>query len=75
MLEALFGAICTVAIGLVGWGVRLESRTNVSEQRHDDLKELIETKFEVVVAKLDAFDRRLERVERHVLNGSYGRDI
>ena len=43
------------------WGIRLEGRVNVQEQRHTDLRELINTRF-------DALDTRLERVEK-ALNG------
>jgi hypothetical protein len=53
-------------IGVVVWAFRLEGRINTNEQRHLDLKELINTRF-------DALDRRLERVER-TLNGKLVRD-
>ena len=43
------------------WGIRLEGRVNVQEQRHADLRELISTRFDTV-------ESRLERIEK-ALNG------
>ena len=54
-----FLSICVVAI--IAWAFKIESKVNVLAQQHDDLKELINTRF-------DASDSRMERIEKG-LNG------
>ena len=53
-------------VGAIAWAIRLEGRVNtvekVTELKHTDLKELINTKF-------DSISSRLERIER-ALNGA-----
>jgi hypothetical protein len=57
--------ISTVFIGGLVWAVRLEGRVNTQEtltkSKHEDLKELITTRF-------DSADKRMERIERS-MNG------
>lgn len=74
MITALIGAITTVVVALAGWGVRLESKTNVNKQQHDDLLKLIDARFETAFVRFDTLDGRIERLERHVLNGHYRED-
>ena len=62
-LVSLLAVLGSAAVAATVWFVRLEGRVNVLDQRFLDLKELIEQRF-------DAIDARLERIERHVLNGS-----
>ena len=52
----------TLSVGVVVWAFRLESRVNVLDQKHIDLRELINTRF-------DNSDKRLERIEK-ALNGA-----
>lgn len=49
-----------IVVGIV-WGVRLEGKVNLQEQRTTDLKELINSRF-------DSTDGRLKRIE-NALNG------
>lgn len=69
------GTLGAAILGIFGWAFTLNSRMSVQETetanlketngaKLDSLKELFETKF-------DDMDTRLERIERHVLNGSY----
>ena len=58
----MFESFAAAIIGGVVWAVRLEGRVNTAIQRHEDLKELINTKF-------DAIEQRLDRIER-ALNGA-----
>lgn len=55
--------IILAGIGFIGsvvvWGLRLEGRVNVQAQRVDDLKELINEKF-------NAANERLERIEHKI---------
>lgn len=74
MLEAIIG----LAVLLIGWGSRLESRVNVLDSQNiaadkskEDLKELLLAKLDVVIARGENIDGRLERLERHVFNGHY----
>jgi len=63
MLEwAMLGtAVLAQAVGVVVWGIRQEGRIHLQEQRVTDLKELINTRF-------DMTEQRLERIEK-CLNG------
>lgn len=56
----------TVVVGAIAWAVRLESKIQLSDQKHTDLKELIES-------KLDSIADRLERIERAMNGALYGR--
>lgn len=56
----LFG-IANFLVCLI-WGLRLESRVNVAEQRHIDLRELI-------ASQLGSIDQRLGRIEQ-AMNGA-----
>jgi len=61
------GVALVTALGTaIFWGARLEGEVKVQKQRVDDLKELINEKFE-------ANDARLERIERKldVANGKH----
>ena len=62
----LFIYAATLIVGIIVWAVRLEGRINTADQKHLDLKELIEAKFE-------GLDNRLERIER-ALNGALRRE-
>lgn len=57
----ILGGLVTTVMAAFGWVNNIQSRVNVLEQQHDDLKELINTRF-------DDISRRLDRVERS-LNG------
>lgn len=65
---ALGGAI----IGAVVFGVRQEGKINQQTQRVDDLKELINERFDglaqVTLVSKEGLDRRLDRIEKS-LNG------
>lgn len=74
MLEAIIG----LAVLLIGWGSRLESQVKVldnqdtaADKSKEDLKELLLAKLDVVIARGENIDGRLERLERHVFNGHY----
>ena len=61
--------LTTISVFIIGqaiagiiWGVRLEGKVNLQDQRTTDLKELINQRF-------DGTDERLKRIER-ALNGS-----
>lgn len=71
-IEALFGGLTTLILAVIGWAFSINSRVNVTQQQNIDMKDLIEAKFETAFQRFDGFDTRLERVERHVLNGHYG---
>jgi hypothetical protein len=65
--------LTTISIFIVGqaiagiiWGVRLEGKVNLGDQRVTDLKELINQRF-------DSTDERLKRIERS-LNGHLRHD-
>lgn len=69
----MVSSLITIAIFLAGqvvvgivWGVRLEGKVNLQEQRTTDLKELINSRF-------DNTDDRLKRIERS-LNGALRHD-
>lgn len=53
----------TVLIAVIGWAIRLESKVNVQDQKFDDLKELIEAKFDMIA-------QRLGRIET-AMNGAF----
>ena len=55
----IFSASCV--FGAVIWALRLEGRIDTSEARYNDLKELINTRF-------DDSGNRLDRIERS-MNG------
>lgn len=61
-MEGYIIFVIATAIGSLVWGLRLEGEVKTAKQRHDDLKELIEVRF-------DATDARLERIEK-ALNGA-----
>lgn len=65
MVELAIFTIVSV-FGITVWSIRLEGRVNAQEQRYDDLKELINARF-------DASDNRLTRIE-HSMNGFLHRD-
>lgn len=52
-----------ICLAVVGWAFNLSSRVSVQEQRHEDLLELISTRF-------DAVNDRLERIE-DAMNGAF----
>lgn len=73
--EMWLATILPIVAGPVGWIVKRQIDTNTKVTEHDkelalikqgfgDLKELINTRFDIT-------DDRLERVERKVLNGDY----
>ncbi len=75
--EILLAAILPIVSAPLGWAFKRQFDTNARVTQHDkelalirqgfdDLKELINTRF-------DLTDNRLERVERKVLNGDYYR--
>lgn len=76
MINEIALAVIPVIVAPIGWlwnrqsrinerVVELDKQTAVTNQGIEDLKVLINTRF-------DDMDYRLERVERKVLNGSYG---
>jgi hypothetical protein len=82
----IFG-ISQAIVGVV-WGIRLEGRTDVLTQRHDDLVERLEQKEhdldkrlgqkdgdldKLMTVRFDALDQRLERIERS-MNGFLHRE-
>lgn len=73
-LHSMFEAIIGLAVVLIGWGSRLESRTNVLDSQKENLKELLLAKLDVVIARGESIDGRLERLERHVFNGHYTKE-
>lgn len=72
-----FIALGTVVLGAVVFGVRQEGKINQQTQRVDDLKELINERFDglatVTKNSKEDLDRRLGRIER-TLNGSLVRE-
>jgi len=64
-LTTLFIFATTTTVGTIIWGLRLEGEVRtakaLTDQRHEDLKELINAKF-------DFAGQRLERIEK-ALNG------
>lgn len=70
-------ALGAVIVGAVVFGVRQEGKINQQVQRVDDLKELINERFDglanVTKTSKEDLDRRLSRIER-TLNGSLVRD-
>ena len=57
--------ISMMCVGVVTWAFRLEGKVNVLDQKHIDLKELINTRFDATDKALDC---RLSRIEK-ALNG------
>jgi hypothetical protein len=74
MFGSSIGPIVTIALALIGWGARLETKVSLNRQQHDDLLKLIDARFDTMIVRFDNFDKRMERVERHVLNGSYRKE-
>lgn len=64
MLEAIVGVLGVGLLGVIGWAIQLGNRVSVVESQRNDLLVLINSKFEEVY-------RRLDRIERHVLNGRH----
>ena len=64
--NALLGILTTAFLAIVGWAFNLESRMTILTQKHEDLRELINSRF-------DGSDGRLDRIERS-LNGALHRD-
>lgn len=69
----MYGSIVSIAVFLfssvicgIVWGVRLEGKVSLVDQKREDLKELINLRF-------DDMGRRLGRIEV-ALNGSLKRD-
>lgn len=82
MLDEIILASIPIIAGTVGWVVKRQVSTNdkvtehdkqlaLREQGFDDLKELINARFDTQVLMADNLGTRLERVERKVLNGAY----
>lgn len=67
----LIAYLTVQAIAAIGWAFQLQGRVTtlekVSEKNHDYLKELLDS-------RLDDIKERLERIERHVLNGKTNHD-
>ena len=66
MLTSILIFLTTSIFGAVVWTVRLEGRMNTADQKHADLKGLIEKLFDIQAD-------RLERIER-ALNGALHKD-
>jgi hypothetical protein len=62
MLEAIIGLLGTALLGTLGWAVQLSSEVKIVKTEQEGLKELIEAKF-------DEVNRRLDRIER-AMNGA-----
>lgn len=64
----IFYYLGTTLVGTIVWAIRLEAKVNTQErlqtQKHQDLKELINVRF-------DAIGNRLDRIEK-ALNGHFG---
>jgi hypothetical protein len=52
-----------IIVGVITWAVNLQGRVSILESKQVDNLALIDAKLAVVVAKLDAIDKRVERVE------------
>jgi Tfp pilus assembly protein PilO len=65
MLTVILSFFGTSIVGALGWAFHINSKVDVQkalqEQKHTDLKELINIRF-------DSSDKRLERIEKS-LNG------
>lgn len=78
-VDSLITALSTAALGVVGWAFKRQGDTNTQVVEHDKRIALVEqsldVKFddlkELITARFDSSDQRLERVERKVLNGDY----
>lgn len=62
MLDTLIGIIGSACLVIIGWAFKINSQVAVLEQRDEDIKELLESRF-------DDVDSRLERIER-AMNGA-----
>lgn len=73
----MFNAIITVMgaaiLGIFGWAFQLNSRVSVQETKHDDLKDLINTKMDALKDNIEfnynSISARLDRIER-AMNGA-----
>ena len=83
---AVLGIVLPISGGVVGWSLKRhqeitkelgghDKRLALVEHSFGDLKELLNTRFDATIqrldARFDASDYRLERVEKKVLNGDY----
>lgn len=66
----IFYYVTTALFGIVVWALRLEGRVNTGEQRFNDLKELINTKFDGVNEKFEAQSSRFDRIENAIISHS-----
>ena len=64
MLETMMSVMGTAVLGVFGWALHLNTRVSVLESQRESLKELIEARF-------DAVENRLDRIER-AMNGHLG---
>lgn len=69
-MGSIVAALMMIVVGVIGWGARLEIKTNVQGAKHEDLKEFFE---KLLTAKTDPINQRLDRIERS-LNGGLHRD-
>lgn len=56
MLTTLISIFSVAVFGAIGWAVQLSNRVSATEQGQEDVKDLINARF-------DELDRRLEKME------------
>ena len=59
MLETIVGILGTAFLLVVGWTIQLGNRVSVLEKGEEDLTELLNARFDAIDARLDRIDRSL----------------
>ena len=78
MLEIILGVVGTALTGTTGWAIKaaytLSTRVAILEKGQADALPLIDAKLDTITTFCEQIEKRLERVERKVLNGEYKAD-
>lgn len=75
MVIEILSAIAGTGVigGLIAWGTSIHSDVAVLKDQSNNHEEELKTKLsaDVALVELRNINERLQRIERHVLNGSY----
>ncbi len=77
MTSTILGILSTAMFGIFGWAFNINTKVTAQDLLIKNLKDNQQNKddsFEkLFTVRFDSLDKRLERIERHVLNGHYER--
>jgi hypothetical protein len=65
IVEALIGILGTGLLGVIGWAVQIHSRVAVLEANYENLKELLENRFDEIIRRLDRMENGKNSGHKH----------